>query len=115
MSALVYQILHVAAGFLLVAYTFQAFAAPSPEKRKGVLMMSGIASLVMLVGGFGLLAKLDLGFPSWVLIKVILWLVLSALAGIAFRKPLLAKPLSLITIALVVLALYMVYAKPAIG
>ena len=115
MTALFYQILHVAAGFLLVGFTFQAFASPTPEKRKYVLMMSGIASLVMVVGGFGLLAKLGLKFEGWVLVKIICWLVLSALAGYAFRRPMLAKALSLVAMLIVVLALYMVYAKPSIG
>lgn len=110
MDPIIYQVLHVASGFLLTALTFRAFAAPTPETRKRILMLSGITSLVMLVGGFGLLAKL--GYKAsepWVLAKIACWLGLSALAGIAFRKPEKTGMLSLIATVLIITAIVMVY------
>ena len=87
MPATFYSILHVASALLLVGVTFGAFAAPTPERRKATLMWSGILSLLMLTGGFGLLARVVHGWPVWVLIKMVCWLGLSAVAGMAFRKP----------------------------
>lgn len=107
-----YSILHVASAVLLVAVTFQAFAAPEAGRRKKTVMHAGILSLVMLVAGFGLLAKLKYGFPLWIIVKVVCWLGISAMAGIAFRRPEKVKGLALLTIALLLAALYMVYQRP---
>ncbi len=110
MNPIYYSFLHVASGFLLVALTFAAFANPAPEARKRTLMLTGILSLIMLVGGFGLVAKVLGGaWPHWVLVKIACWLGLSALAGIAYRKPEKIGLLRWIAIALVVTALAMVY------
>ena len=109
MEPQLYSIIHVASAFLLVGFTFQAFAAPTPGKRKAILMLSGIMSLLMLVAGVGLLHKLELGFPVWVIIKIGAWLLLSALAGIAFRKPGGAGTLTVLSIVLVLVALWAVY------
>lgn len=112
MSPATYSVLHVAAGFLLLAITFRAFAHPVPESKRSVLAWSGIASLVMLVAGFGLLAKLKYGFPGWIVVKLVCWLGLSALAGVAYRKPGSTGALTLVAALLVVVAIYMVYFRP---
>jgi hypothetical protein len=49
------------------------------ENRKTFAILQGIALLVMLVSGFGLLAKLHLGFPHFAMAKVALWVVLGVL------------------------------------
>ncbi|MHC4263395.1 MAG: hypothetical protein ACYSWX_12795 [Planctomycetota bacterium] len=108
----IYYVLHVFSLLLLTAVTFGAFADPDPARRKRTLMIGGVLSLLMLTGGFGLLARLQYGWPVWALVKVGCWLWLSAAAGIAFRRPMLAKPLSAITIVVMGLAVYLVYVKP---
>ena len=113
MDPVIYSILHVASAMLLVGVTFQAFAAPEAGRRKMALMASGILSLVMLVAGFGLLTKLGYGFPIWVIVKLVCWLGISAMAGIAFRRPEKAKVWTIVTIVLLLVALIMVYQKPA--
>jgi len=115
MSAQVYHLMHVASGFLLVALTFQAFAAPFPERRRATMIATGVLALLMLTGGFGLLARMNYGWGSWVFIKVGCWLVVSALAGVAFRRPHLAKPLTLVTTAAVLIAVWAVYWKPGLS
>jgi len=115
MDPLVYHVLHLSAGFLLTAYTFQAFAAPDPAKKGRVMMMSGIMSLIMVVAGFGLVSKLQIGFEPWVWVKVGCWLVLSAVGGFAYRSKGAIPLLKLIAIVAVVAAVYMVYARPVIG
>lgn len=112
MSPLTYQILHVAAAFLLVAFTFQAFAAPSPSRRRSTMILTGILSLVVLVAGVGIVHKTGIGWPHWVLIKIAAWVGLSALAGLVFRRPGSAWVMTLLGVALVGLAVWSVYAKP---
>jgi hypothetical protein len=111
MDPLIYSVVHVVAGFLLVAYTFQAFANPE-RGRRTTLTMTGICALLMLVAGFGSLAKLNLGFPGWVVVKLVCWLVLAAMAGLAYRRPALRGLLRVVTIGVVIVAAYMVYFRP---
>jgi hypothetical protein len=109
MSPIFYYILHVGALFVLAGYTFYAFGAP-PETRKRVMMITGIASLIAFVAGFGLISKLGHKFTNdWILVKLVCWLGLSALAGFGYRKRGAAGALSVIAIALIFVALVMVY------
>jgi len=112
MNQLVYSLLHVLGVILLTAFTFQAFAAPTPANKKRVMMMTGILSLIVVVAGFGLLAKLGYGFPGWIVVKLVCWLGLSAMAGMAFRAPTKAGVLTTVTVALLAIAVYAVYFKP---
>lgn len=112
MDPITYQILHVAAAFLLTAFTFQAFAAPNPSRRRTTLIVTGVLSLVVLVAGVGIVHKTGIGWPHWVLIKIAAWLTLTALAGMVFRRPGSAWVLSLVGIGAVLVALWAVYFKP---
>jgi len=112
MSPLAYYLVHVVCAFLLVGVTFQAFAAPKPENRKRSMMLGGILSLLLLVAGFGLLAKLQLGMPGWIVLKLVAWIGLSALGGLAFRRPDKAGGLAVVAAVLIAVAVYAVYAKP---
>lgn len=112
MDPVYYSILHVASVILLTAFTFQCFAAPDPARRRAMLVLTGILSAVVLVAGFGLQAKLALGFPLYLKVKIGCWLVLTALAGVAFRRPALRGPLTVAALAAVLVAVAMVYLKP---
>jgi hypothetical protein len=112
MDPTIYSFLHVGSAFLLVGLTFKAFAAPNGASKRQTLMFAGILSLIMLVAGFGLLAKYNLGFPAWVMVKVACWLVLSAMAGMAYRKPAQMGTWVWITRLAVLLAVAMVYWRP---
>ncbi len=111
MSPTFYHILHLVSLFVLAGYTFYAFAA-APETRKRVMMITGIASILALVGGFGLQAKLAIGWPGWIVVKLVCWLGLSALAGFGYRRRGAAGTLAIVAIALVLVAVVMVYTRP---
>lgn len=111
MSPLFYSILHVISVLVLTGYTFYAFAAP-PESKKKVMIITGVASLLALVGGFGLQAKLQVGWPGWFVVKMLCWLGLSALAGMGYRRRAEAGMLAIAAIVLVVIAVVVVYLKP---
>jgi uncharacterized membrane protein SirB2 len=113
MNPVFYHLLHVFALIVLTAHTFMAFANPAPEARKHTLMITGIASLLMLISGFGLLSKLYANqFSGWVIVKLVCWIGLSALAGIAYRRPHLRGKLAFTALTLTLVALVMVYLKP---
>jgi len=111
MNVLVYYILHVISVLVLTGYTFYAFAA-GPETRKRVMMITGIASLLALIAGFGLQAKLNYGFPGWLIVKLVCWFGLSALAGFGYRRRGAAGTLALVAVLLTAIAVVMVYTKP---
>ena len=70
MKLAIYQIMHVGSLLMLASFLFMAFANPDPSGRRKTLMWTGIFSLLMLVGGFGML--------TW---KVLTWVAL--LIGVA--------------------------------
>ena len=111
MSPTTYHIIHISSLLVLFGYTFYAFAAPA-ETKKRVMMITGIASLLALIGGFGLLAKLQLGFPGWIVVKLVCWLGLSAFAGMGYRKREKAGLFMLIAVVLAITAVAMVYVRP---
>lgn len=107
-----YHVLHVLSVIVLVACGFVAVAAPRPDIRKRVLAISGVAATLALIAGFGLQAKLQLGFPLWLLVKIVCWIALAALAGMPFRRPERGTTWAGAYIALAVIALVMVYYRP---
>ncbi len=110
MNPVYYSLLHVFSLFILSAHTFMAFANPAPENKKRTMIVTGIASLLVVVSGFGLLAKLYPGqFPGWAIVKLLCWLGLSSLAGIAYRRPHLRSTLAIVALLLTLTALVMVY------
>ncbi len=118
-----YSILHVGSILLLTGITFAIFGG-APENRKKLLMaLGGILSLVALFGGFGL-ASSKMGvvqqpnpahWPLWIWIKVFCWLWLSAIGGIAYRRRNESRQWLLITVVILVTALVMVYVKPFVN
>jgi uncharacterized membrane protein SirB2 len=113
MNPLFYYILHVFSLLVLTAHTFMALANPDPANRKRTMMITGIASLLMLVSGFGLLAKVHANqFSGWVIVKLVCWFAFTGLAGMAYRKAHLRGVLSLVGLSTLLVALFMVYLKP---
>ncbi len=109
-----YHILHVFSLLVLTAHTYMAFANPAPENRKRTMMITGIASVLMLVSGFGLMAKLYTNhLAGWMVVKLVCWLGFTALGGLVYRKAHLRERFSLIGLVLLLIALVMVYLKPA--
>lgn len=111
MSPTFYYILHVSSLLVLAGYTFYAFGA-AQETKKRVMMITGIASVLALIAGFGLQAKLGYGFPGWLIVKLFCWLGLSALAGFGYRRRGAAGVLGVVAAAFALVAVIMVYTKP---
>ena len=112
MSYSFYHIIHLLSVFVLVGTAIWAISNPSKVEKKKVLMISGIASLVTLIAAFGLLHVTGFGFPMWAIVKLGVWLALSAIVGIAYKKPEKRAAMLLIVIVLVATAIAMVSLKP---
>lgn len=75
--------------------------------RAPLAAFHGAGLVLALVGGFGMQARGELGWPVWMLAKIALWVVLGAVYAVLLRKPQTARLIwwSLPVIALVALAL----------
>ena len=82
--------------------------------RKPVAITHGIGLLLVLLGGFGMLARLGIHWPwpGWVLVKLVIWVVFGALSALVARSTTLAQPLWWVTIILAGLAAYLAIHKP---
>lgn len=58
------------------------------NRSRGILAaFHGAGLVILLVSGFGMLARLDLGFSGWVGGKLAIWLLLAAALSILLRRP----------------------------
>lgn len=80
-----------------------------------VAALHGIALLLILVGGFGMVARLgtvELGWPGWLLGKIAIWGVFALLAMLPYRRPALARPALVFWPVLGGLAAWLAVVKP---
>ncbi len=94
MSYPFYKIMHLAGIFvLLVALAATCMhAAMGGSKaenpyRKALGALHGLAALLILTGGFGMLARMGIvqgGLPTWVLIKLVIWTALAAAMALPY-------------------------------
>jgi hypothetical protein len=106
-----YLVIHLSSIFVLLGYTFYAFAAPA-ETRKRVLMITGVAALLVIVTGFGMLHRLHLGFPGWAMVKLGCLLGLASITGFAYRRRAQADAFMMVAFVLAITAVAMVYVRP---
>ncbi len=118
MSPQFYSVLHLLGVIMLFmgygALLGRSMAGSDDKKvRRLGSITSGVGLLLMLVAGFGLLARLyDNTFHPWIIAKIVIWLVLGGLIVAINRKPSAATPLWWITLALGLLAVVFVYIRP---
>ena len=112
-----YKVVHYLGIFILVTALSASLARSAKEglntdpwkKRMG--MIHGVALFLILLGGFGMLARLGAGFPMWIVAKLAILVVVGAL--IAPRKsPTWAARGLVILPLLAALAGWIAYAKP---
>lgn len=73
----------------------------------------GLGLLLVLVAGFGMLARLGgSAMGGWVVIKLGIWLVLGAAAAVTYRRPQFARALFVIVPLLAALAAIVAITKP---
>ena len=112
MSYTTYKIIHLIAISALALGVGGMMAGGN--HRKLFSIVQGVALLVMLVTGFGLLAKLKLGFPHFAIVKTVLWIVIGVLPVILrrFKVPTIAGVA--ISLALVSIMAWLGVVKPAL-
>ena len=84
MSILFYKVLHLIGIIMLFlsigGAIIRAAADQKNEKlERFVLINHGVSLLIIVIAGFGLLAKLGMIFTGWVVVKIIIWVLMGAL------------------------------------
>jgi hypothetical protein len=85
-------------------------------RRRAISVFHAVGIFLMLLGGFGLLARLGVvhgaGFPGWIWVKIGIWVILGVSAFLPYRYPRTAMPLLMLLPVLGGLAAYMAIYKP---
>ena len=120
MSTEFYRIVHILGIILLFlalgGLLFPAFNNITLDKKtkKPWAIMHGISLIVILIGGFGLLARLGIqgSFPLWVWFKLIIWSYFSIIVFAIVRLPKRAKWIFSTILIISLAALIVVNLKP---
>jgi hypothetical protein len=86
----------------------------SRSMGRSLSLLHGIGMLFLLVGGFGMMARMGIvqGWPGWIYVKLCVWLALGAGIALAKRKSHWGMKLIGLWIGLGALAAYMGIFKP---
>lgn len=116
-----YNLLHII-GLVLLMVALASMASTAGLERSAVgsrrpaLVFHGVGLFLILLGGFGMLARLGImhgaAFPGWLWIKIGIWVALGVSAVLPYRYPRSAVPLLVLLPVLGGLAAYMAIYKP---
>lgn len=119
MSHAFYKVIHLSGVFMLFAGLCALWGASlrgpvDKGTRIGLAMIHGLGMAFILVGGFGMLAKLGymVDIPTWAYIKFAIWLLLGASMVMAKRKAQWGLPLLIFWILVGTYAAYLGVYKP---
>jgi hypothetical protein len=95
-----YKLIHLFGLFTLFLALGGLFvhAAAGGEKRhsaRGLVMAAhGLGAFLVVLGGFGMLARLEgSGIPAWVHPKLVIWVLLAGAVALPHRYPAVARPM----------------------
>ncbi len=117
-----YKTFHILGAFTVIAmlggialHVLNGGTRQSNLGRILVAVLHGVALIVVLVAGFGLMARLNMmqqSMPIWIYVKIGVWLVLGGMGTLIYRQPALAKVFLVLTPVLGGLAAWMAVYKP---
>jgi len=117
----VYNVVHmigVVALFLalggLTAHAMAGGTRDTNPSRRWMVAWHGLGLLIILIGGFGMLARLGVMgmLPGWVWAKLVIWVVLGAALMLVGRRPALGRPVWLLALVLGGLAAWLGIYQP---
>ena len=107
----IYRLLHFSGVFTLLFAFGSMFTGKSSTKGAGI--GHGIGLLLILVSGFGMQAVYQLGFPTWLIIKLVIWIALGGALVLAKRRLVTGVAAWVLIIALALCAAYLGRLKSA--
>lgn len=107
----VYKLVHFLGIFVLLTamaatcmHVMRGGTRANNPHRRVLGIAHGVAAFLILLGGFGMLARLEIvqaGLPGWIVAKLVLWLLASAAIMVPYRR---ASAAGALMVALPVLA-----------
>ncbi len=107
MDPFTYKLIHVVG--IIVLFVSLGAMLGAGKSLKVAAAGHGIGLVLILVSGFGLQAKLNLGFPVWMMGKLAIWLALGAVMVLIKRKVLPVPAVAAVVIALGTVAAWIVF------
>ena len=121
-SYFVYKLIHFLGMFTLVTvlaatsmHVLRGGTRADNPYRRAFGIAHGVGSFLVLLGGFGMLARLGIvqgGLPLWVFAKLAIWVALSGAIAFVYRGPGIARALLFGTPILAVIAAAIALYKP---
>ncbi len=117
MPAYIYKIIHLA-GVMLTFLSFgglifrSILESDNKKLKRFAFISNGIGMFLVLLGGFGLLARYGYGWQPWVIGKLFIWVILGAMLVVINRKPKFGTTIWWIVIFLGATAAYLAGVKP---
>ncbi len=105
----IYKIIHFI-GLIVLFTGLGSLIASDPKKPAAFrrpAMIHGIGLFLLLLSGFGLSAKLEIGFPGWMLAKLVILLLLGVMIVLIKRRVIPTPLLYLLAIILGSVAAYL--------
>ncbi|MFQ5535967.1 MAG: hypothetical protein ACE5GJ_00825 [Gemmatimonadota bacterium] len=121
MSLAAYKLIHFLGIFTVVTALSTALARASLTDgedpwRKRVGMLHGIGLFLILLGGFGMMSRLNIPhvsiYPGWIWVKLVIWAVLAGGIVVARRSPAWSVRFLILLPFLGALAGFLGYTKP---
>lgn len=118
----IYKVIHLFSMFLLFTilggialHALNGGTRDTNQGRRLVGALHGIALFLILLGGFGMLARLGIvqaGLPGWIWAKLAIWVALPVIGTMPYRKPATAKAMLLALPVIGALSAYFAIYKP---
>lgn len=118
----IYRLLHLGGMFAMfmalggiALHVVNGGTKQSNAGRKLIAALHGAALFVILLGGFGMLARLKLmqgGLPPWIHAKLAIWAVMAVMGTVMYRQPAVARWMLVALPLLGVCAAWLAASKP---
>lgn len=109
----IYRLLHFAGIFTLLFSFGSLFIGKN--YNKGAALGHGLGLLLILISGFGMQATMHLGFPVWLILKIVIWVTFGGFIVLAKKSIINGFTAWVLITALALGSVYLARTHPKLG